>query len=244
MASSSLAFLPLNHQLLSKPIAKSHLQRRKLSSQNVGRFINTTSKMSISSNSHEMQSACALSGLAPLEAILFDVDGTLCDSDPLHYFLFREMLQEVGFNGSVPISEEFFVQNISGKHNDAIRAFLFPEWDVERSLKFIDDKEAMFLRLASQHLKPVNGIHNMCKWVEECGLKRAAVTNSRRENAELMISILGLSNFFDILVIGCECMRPKPYPEPYLKALQALNVYPNHTFVFEVCFNSPNYVVN
>lgn len=34
--------------------------------------------------------------LAPLEAVLFDIDGTLCDSDPLHYYAFREMLQEVG----------------------------------------------------------------------------------------------------------------------------------------------------
>ena len=35
--------------------------------------------------------------LAPVEAVLFDVDGTLCDSDPLHYYAFREMLQEVRF---------------------------------------------------------------------------------------------------------------------------------------------------
>nr|KJB25389.1 hypothetical protein B456_004G188900 [Gossypium raimondii] len=33
--------------------------------------------------------------LAPLEAVLFDVDGTLCDSDPLHYQVFREMLPQV-----------------------------------------------------------------------------------------------------------------------------------------------------
>lgn len=38
---------------------------------------------------------CSLAFLAPLEAILFDIDGTLCDSDPLHYYAFREMLQEV-----------------------------------------------------------------------------------------------------------------------------------------------------
>ena len=35
--------------------------------------------------------------LAPLEAVLFDVDGTLCDSDPLHHYAFREMFQEVFF---------------------------------------------------------------------------------------------------------------------------------------------------
>lgn len=43
-------------------------------------------------------SKCSLSFLAPLEAILFDIDGTICDSDPLHYYAFRDMLQEVVFS--------------------------------------------------------------------------------------------------------------------------------------------------
>lgn len=42
-------------------------------------------------------SKSSLAALAPLQAVLFDVDGTLCDSDPLHYYAFREMLQEVKF---------------------------------------------------------------------------------------------------------------------------------------------------
>lgn len=42
-------------------------------------------------------SMSSLTSLAPLEAVLFDVDGTLCDSDPLHYYALREMLQEVLF---------------------------------------------------------------------------------------------------------------------------------------------------
>lgn len=39
----------------------------------------------------------SLASVAPLEAILFDIDGTLADSDPIHYYAFREMLQEVFF---------------------------------------------------------------------------------------------------------------------------------------------------
>jgi hypothetical protein len=45
----------------------------------------------------------------------------------------------------VPIAEEFFVENIAGKHNDDIAEFLFPD-DLQRGLKFVDDKEAMFRR--------------------------------------------------------------------------------------------------
>lgn len=74
----------------------------------------------------------------------------------------------------------------------------------------------------------------MKKWVEDHGLKCAAVTNSSRINAELMISMLGLMDFFETIIIGDECEHPKPHPEPYLKALEALKVSKDHTFIFEV----------
>ncbi|XP_020081593.1 haloacid dehalogenase-like hydrolase domain-containing protein Sgpp isoform X1 [Ananas comosus] len=178
-------------------------------------------------------SKCPFSKLAPLEAILFDIDGTLCDSDPIHYYAFREMLQEIGFNNGVPITEEFFVEKISGKFNEDIGRALFPDGDHERAAKFMDDKEAMFRRLASEQLKAVDGLHKLCEWIEERGLKRAAVTNAPRANAELMISILGLTDFFQFLVVGSECERAKPFPDPYLEALNFLKASPNHTFVFE-----------
>ncbi|EPS67768.1 hypothetical protein M569_07008 [Genlisea aurea] len=170
--------------------------------------------------------------LAPLEAVLFDVDGTLCDTDPLHYHAFREMLQEIGYNGGVPVDEEWFIENIAGKHNDDAAAFLFPD-DYERGLRFLEDKEDMFRRLIKDKIEPIKGLYKVTKWIEDRGLKRAAVTNAPRENAELMISMLGLSDFFQAVVLGCDCEHPKPFPDPFLKALDLLNVSKDHTFVFE-----------
>jgi len=188
--------------------------------------------MTAPSGENSKASKSSLAAFAPLQAVLFDVDGTLCDSDPLHYFAFREMLQEIGFNGGVPITEEFFAENIAGKHNDDIAAVLFPD-DIQRGLKFMDEKEAMFRRLAAEQLEPVSGIYKVKKWIEDRGLKRAAVTNAPRPTAELMISKLGLSDFFEALILGSECDHAKPHPEPYLKALEILNVSKDHTFVFE-----------
>ncbi|KAJ8490415.1 hypothetical protein OPV22_012136 [Ensete ventricosum] len=187
--------------------------------------------MSIFSNSHSPESS--LGRLAPLEAVLFDVDGTLCDSDPLHYYAFQEMLQEIGYNNGVPIDEEFFIRNIAGRHSEDTANILFPDWDHEKAMKFVDDKEAMFRRLVTKQLKPIEGLHKLCKWVKDRGLKCAAVTNAPRPNAELMISMLGLTDFFDAAVIGSECERAKPFPDPYLKALKELNVSVEHTFIFE-----------
>ncbi|KVH91916.1 HAD-like domain-containing protein, partial [Cynara cardunculus var. scolymus] len=162
------------------------------------RFLLQITFRSMTVSSNEVNSKTALAPLAPLEAVLFDVDGTLCDSDPIHLDAFREMLLEIGFNGGVPIDEEFFIKNIAGKHNDDIAAVLFPD-DLEK----------------------------------DHGLKRAAVTNAPRPNAELMISTLGLTDFFHHLIIGDECEHPKPAPDPYLKALELLNVSKDHTFICE-----------
>ncbi|CAO2837941.1 unnamed protein product [Amaranthus hypochondriacus] len=190
----------------------------------------TMSSVEISSS--EIDSKSALVKLAPVEAILFDVDGTLCDSDPLHHYAFREMLQEIGFNGGVPIDEEFFIKNIAGKHNDDIARALFPD-DFERGLKFTDEKEAYFRRLVKEQIKPLNGLNKLVKWIKDRGLKRAAVTNAPRANAELMISMLGLTDFFQAIIIGSECEHAKPHPEPYLKGLEAIGASKEHTFIFE-----------
>ncbi|KAF5735453.1 haloacid dehalogenase-like hydrolase domain-containing protein Sgpp [Tripterygium wilfordii] len=189
-------------------------------------------RMTLSSSETSVDSKSCLSKLAPLQAVLFDVDGTLCDSDPLHHYAFRQMLQEIKFNGGVPITEEFFIENIAGKHNVEIASRLFPD-DVQQGLKFIEDKEAMFRRLVPQQLTPINGLYKLKKWIEDRGLKRAAVTNAPRLNAELMISTLGLSDFFEAVIIGDDCEHAKPHPEPYLNALEVLKVSKDHTVIFE-----------
>ena len=60
------------------------------------------------------------------------------------------------------------------------------------------------------------------------------MTNAPRANAELVLSLLGLTSFFPVLVIGSECERAKPSPDPYLKALDLIGASPDHTFIFEV----------
>uniref|UniRef100_A0A8R7QUT2 Uncharacterized protein n=2 Tax=Triticum urartu TaxID=4572 RepID=A0A8R7QUT2_TRIUA len=52
-------------------------------------------------------------------------------------------------------------------------------------------------------------------------------------NAKLMIKLLGLSDFFEAVIVGGECEKPKPAPFPYLKALKELQVSAAHTFIFE-----------
>jgi len=168
-----------------------------------------------------------------VKAVLFDVDGTLADSDPLHFIAFRDLLAEVGYNGGTLITEEFFSAFISGKHNTEIGLFLLPDWDQQRRDQWLEAKETYFRSLAAKHLDPVAGLHRLTDWVKEKGFRRAAVTNAPRLNAEQMIAAVGLTDFFEYVVIGSECKRAKPFPDPYLQALEHFGVSADRAFAFE-----------
>lgn len=88
--------------------------------------------------------------------------------------------------------------------------------------------------MAKEEIKPINGLDKLKKWIEDRGLRRAAVTNAPRLNADMMVSLLGLSDFFEFVIIGSDCERAKPFPDPYLKALEQLKVSKDHTFICEV----------
>uniref|UniRef100_A0A0E0IJD0 Uncharacterized protein n=1 Tax=Oryza nivara TaxID=4536 RepID=A0A0E0IJD0_ORYNI len=106
-----------------------------------------------------------LASSVPIEAVLFDIDGTLCDSDPLHH---------IGYNNGVPIDEEFFINNIAGRSDVEAAQNLFPDWPLEKGLKFLEDKEAKYRSLAKERLEPVKGLAKVVQWVKDHGYKRAA----------------------------------------------------------------------
>uniref|UniRef100_A0ACD6A917 Uncharacterized protein n=1 Tax=Avena sativa TaxID=4498 RepID=A0ACD6A917_AVESA len=183
----------------------------------------------------ESSGAAVLCLSPPLEAVLFDIDGTMCVSDPFHHRAFSELLQGLGYNGGVPITPEFGMTHMAGRSNEQIGRFLFPDWPQARLDAFFAEKEALFARYAREGLREVAGLAELCVWARDRGLRRAAVTNAPRPNAALMIDILGLSEFFEVVVCGEECGvgRAKPAPDAYLRALELLGSAPGRAVVFE-----------
>ena len=82
-------------------------------------------------------------------------------------------------------------------------------------------------------LEPVKGLPRLCAWIEKRGLRRCAVTNAPRANAVHMIAALGMTSFFDYVIIGPECARAKPFPDPYLLGLQEMGIRADEAFAVE-----------
>ena len=171
-----------------------------------------------------------------IAGVLFDVDGTLVNSDPVHFAIFEELLlKEDGFNNNEPITEEYFRTNIAGRQNDLILKDLFPEWSIEKREQWAIQKEARFREVASSSFmeRKMPGLDKLKSWIEKQNLPRAAVTNAPRLNAEAMIGGIDYMNFFQTIVIGDECEKAKPDPCPYLTACTNLGIDAKQCIIFE-----------
>ncbi|MFL5205497.1 MAG: HAD family hydrolase, partial [Microvirga sp.] len=130
-----------------------------------------------------------------LKALIFDMDGTLVHSDPVHLEAFAEVLKAEG----VDINEEIYRSKIIGRTNEAIFASLLPHLPVEEHEAYADEKEATFRRMAME-LKPLEGLLELLDWAEAHGIKVALVTNAPRLNADHMLDVLGLAERFPVQV--------------------------------------------
>jgi HAD superfamily hydrolase (TIGR01509 family) len=163
-----------------------------------------------------------------LAAILYDLDGTLANTDPLHYQIWWEMLQELG----IDIDEKFYKSSISGRLNPAIVADLMPYLPPAEAQQFVERKEALFRERASK-LLPMEGLMNLLTWAKEHGLKQAVVTNAPPENARYMLRSLHLQAVFHPVVIAEELGIGKPDPTPYRYALEQLGLSAEQAIAFE-----------
>jgi len=163
-----------------------------------------------------------------IRALVFDMDGTLTDSDPLHLRAFQAALAPHG----VELTEERYRTEISGRTNAAIGRLLFPHGTSAMHERFADEKERLFRELATR-LDPLPGLMDLLALAEERGLAVALVTNAPRANADHMLAALGLAERFAVRVLGEEVARPKPDPLPYATAVARLGVHPQEAIGFE-----------
>jgi len=160
-------------------------------------------------------------------AYLFDCDGTIADSMPLHYLAWKEALGEWNCDfdeelfyawGGMPVSE--IISTLNQRHG-----LNMPVEKVSRR------KEALYFELLPK-LKPVPEVLEHI--VAEHGRTPfAVVSGSTRESVTASLVSLNLLDRFDTLVCAGDYTRSKPDPEAFLLAAARLAVAPEHCLVFE-----------
>jgi len=164
-------------------------------------------------------------------SLLFDLDGTMLDTDHLHLEAWNAALAA---RGGPLLNADFYQRHIMGQPNAAITPQLLPDAPEAERLALAEDKEARFRdRLGTGPLRPLPGLPELLDAADRRHVRMAVVTNAPRANAAAMLRGLGWEDRFPVLVIGEELPRPKPDPMPYATALERLGRVAAHAVAFE-----------
>lgn len=161
-------------------------------------------------------------------SLLFDLDGTLTETDHLHFQAFKATFGPHG----VSVDWDTYRNRIIGKANAAIAAEFLPHVAEDHHAGIMDAKEAAYRALV-ETLEPAPGLLDLLAWAEAAGIPCGVVTNAPRLNADLVLKALGLDRRFGVLVIGPELAEAKPHPLPYLRGLEALGGTAERSVAFE-----------
>ena len=161
------------------------------------------------------------------QGLIFDIDGTISDTMPIHLIAYQQTASEYGFE----ISPELFysMSGIPAYQTSVILKEKFnKDFDPQ---EFADKKESNFLK--SIHL--ANPIHPVIKIIEEYSgkLPMACGTGGTRFYAMKTLELAGVRSHFEHVVTAEDVENHKPHPDTFLKAAELIGVAPEFCQVFE-----------
>jgi len=163
----------------------------------------------------------------PFQAYLFDCDGTIVDSMPLHYIAWSGALAE----WSCEFPERQFYE-WGGRPVAEIIATLNQMYGLAMPIAQVEQrKEALYY----ENLFRLQGVPEVIEHIElsHGKIPFAVVSGSSRESVTATLEALHLLDRFDTLVCAGDYQRAKPDPEPFLVAAARLGVAPRDCLVFE-----------
>jgi HAD superfamily hydrolase (TIGR01509 family) len=163
------------------------------------------------------------------KALLFDIDGTLTDTDALHLEAYNEVLGPHGH----AFDNARFTKELQGFSNASISERFLAGQPPERQAIIMGEKEQAFRKLVAGRIQPLPGLIALLALADRADIPMVAVTNAPRLNAEMLLSGLGIADRFKVLVIGDELPHGKPHPMPYLEGLRAVGATPEASVAFE-----------
>jgi HAD superfamily hydrolase (TIGR01509 family) len=161
-------------------------------------------------------------------AVLWDMDGTLVDSE--HYWLSSE--QELASSVGAVWTEQDGLNMIGMSLYDSSR-LIKQKLNLEISThEIIDRLTSSVISKLDSSLPWRPGAEQLLRATKTAGIPTALVTMSMRRNAEAVVSRMGF-DAFDLIIAGDEVEHGKPHPEPYLKAAEKLGVEIHDCIAFE-----------
>jgi HAD superfamily hydrolase (TIGR01509 family) len=168
------------------------------------------------------------------QAVLFDYDGVLVSSEPIHLSAWLQLLTQMG----LPADSEMIQKNV-GRTAPEIMAQVLdryrPGWSPETYdvHDLAKQKNVIYLSLAQKGLQPYPGVIEGLRWLRSVSIKTAVVSNAKRNELEKTMRHLGLFELFDQVISRDDAGCAKPDPTPYLLGAASLKLDPDQCIAIE-----------
>jgi len=175
------------------------------------------------------------SGAHPSDlAVIFDMDGVLVDSEPLHLQALNEVLGPLGHHATAAENEQFLGWTSEECWQVLIERYHLSADNLQQYLAHYDE---CLLRLLQHPVVPTRGAPELLALLRGLGVRLALASASKRSWLDATLRALGLDRAFDVVVTGDEVVHGKPAPDIFLLAASRLGVSPERCIVIEDSLN-------
>ena len=161
--------------------------------------------------------------------MIFDMDGVLIDSNPIH----RQAWEAYNLQHGIETDEAMHRRMYGRRNDDIVRDFFGEHLSETEVAAHGAAKEALYREMMARSLERalVPGVRQFLE--DQSGRPMALATNAEPANVDFLLGNAGLRKFFPIAVTGDRVVNPKPHPEIYLRAADLLDLSPADCIVFE-----------
>jgi HAD superfamily hydrolase (TIGR01509 family) len=166
---------------------------------------------------------------ARLEAVLFDMDGVIVDSEPLWSEAEKQLLARRNLRYSPSLKTAMMGRDARGAVG-----YLIEHYSLAESVgELIEERNQLIAEFFKEQLKAIPGALELVRSVIAAGIKTGLVSSSPKPLVELALGKLRVTGLFDLILSGDQVVRGKPAPDIYITAAEKLGVKPEYCLVIE-----------
>lgn len=166
-----------------------------------------------------------------LKALIFDMDGVIIDSEPIHFRVEKRLFEDLG----LAISDDEH-HSFVGTTSRWMWSYIKDKYKLNQSIEELVQMEATSYvdhLLSQKDKKPIPGVVDLIQELHGNNVRLAVASSASVRNIEIVLKMFRLERFFEVRVSGDEVRNGKPAPDVFLRCAKTLGLRPGECIVIE-----------